>query len=172
MNKEAIVVCGSRDWVNAAFIEHVLDGIQNMTQSRMEIVITGGQRGVDTLADAWALKRGKQRIIIPARFEAIGPAAGPERNELMLSVSSLGDPQVVIAFPGQVGTRSMIRLAHVAKVPVVLVPNRGNPVVLLGGGKVFTLRREEVDARELKLDFHGWALGRNPEWLPDRLTPR
>lgn len=173
MSKEIVVVCGSRDWVNAAAIEHVLDGIQNATHSRMDIVITGGQRGVDTLADGWALKRGKQRIIIPARFEAIGPAAGPERNELMLAVSMLGNPHMVIAFPGQVGTRSMIRLAHAAKVPVVLVANRvSNPVVLTGRGTVLTLRSEPVDTHALKLDFHGWVMGRSPEWLPDSLSSR
>lgn len=81
----------------------------------IDLLIHGAARGADSLADAWALRRGVSRRAFPADWARFGRAAGGLRNTQMLRD---GQPELVIAFPGGTGTRNMIAQARMAKVAV------------------------------------------------------
>lgn len=105
-----VLVCGGRDFKDGKFLYRVLDGIRGI-----ELVISGAARGADRLADQWAETRGVARAIFPANWSGEGKRAGFTRNRRMLD---LGDPGLVVAFPGGTGTHMMMRIAREAEVPV------------------------------------------------------
>ncbi|MEE7460670.1 hypothetical protein MFUR16E_04650 [Methylobacterium fujisawaense] len=108
-----LLVCGGRDFDRKGVIWDALDDLHR--RDPVALVITGAAPGADTQADRWAAARGLDRIIVPANWTGRGKAAGPVRNELMLS---MGKPDRVLAFPGGIGTASMCRLAEKAGVRV------------------------------------------------------
>lgn len=129
-----VLVCGGRDFGEAAddatpeefelalkqgaFIHNILWqklGSQFWEPSQ-DVIITGGARGVDTIANHWANKiAGCQTEVYPAKWKQYGKKAGYIRNKQMLEE---GKPDVVIAFPGGKGTAMMVRLAREAGIPV------------------------------------------------------
>lgn len=105
-----VLFCGGRDFTNR---EAVLKAFDATSPS---LVITGGARGADELADKEAARRGINRVIYPANWNGEGrKAAGPLRNRRMLE---LGKPDLVVAFPGGWGTVNMIEQAKRFGVPV------------------------------------------------------
>ena len=83
-------------------------------------VITGGARGADRYADAWAESCKINRVIFPANWEGEGKAAGPKRNQRMIEYLVEKAPpaglrqrplkKAVIGFKGGRGTEHMIGL--------------------------------------------------------------
>ena len=108
------LVCGGRDFADYAFVERVLDYYSPT------VVIHGCARGADSLADQWAFAHLIPVERYPADWRKHGKAAGPIRNAEMLHE---GKPDVVIAFPGGVGTAHMVKIAR-AKGVQVLQPLR------------------------------------------------
>jgi len=115
-----VLVCGGRKFTDRALLFDVLDELH--AQYIFTCVIHGAQRGADRLADEWA----RLARVPPYRFHAQwkhkGPAAGPIRNARMLEK---GQPDLVVAFPGSVGTKDMMHKALAAKVPVLKVKADG-----------------------------------------------
>ena len=74
----------------------------------------GGARGVDSIAEDWAVVHWVQHKIYPADWAAHGHAAGPIRNQQMLDEGAPVD--MVVAFPGGKGTADMVRRASAAKI--------------------------------------------------------
>jgi hypothetical protein len=105
-----ILVCGGRDYANAARIELVLS-ILGPT-----LLINGAARGADTLAATWAARNGVPARHFPAAWEQYGKSAGAKRNRQMLRE---GKPQLVVAFPGGAGTHDMVGAAMQNGVPVL-----------------------------------------------------
>jgi len=63
----------------------------------------------------WAATKPEiKRYVCHADWETHGRAAGPIRNEKMLTWK----PDLVVAFPGGVGTADLVRRAEAAGVPV------------------------------------------------------
>lgn len=118
----AIIVCGGRDFTDADSVKAALDRLL----PRLALVITGGARGADSLAAAWADSVGVASIVMPADWANEGRAAGPRRNQRMLDrlleVQRVGPIALaqkgVVAFPGGIGTSHMIRIATAAAVRV------------------------------------------------------
>jgi hypothetical protein len=81
-------------------------------------IIAGGARGADSLAADWAAVNNTNYKEYPAQWEKYGRRAGYLRNKQMLDE---GKPELVIAFPGGVGTRMMVQLAKTAGVEVIEV---------------------------------------------------
>ena len=78
------------------------------------VVMHGAARGVDSMANQWAMNNGVQRIIVPAAWNH-GKVAGISRNVLMVDMlATMGLDAFVEAFPmGQSrGTRHCIRYAR------------------------------------------------------------
>lgn len=83
------------------------------------LLIHGGAKGADFLADRWARGRGVERKVFAVpkvEWQRWGRAAGPMRNERMLVE---GAPDIAIAFPGGAGTADMIKRIRSAGIPLI-----------------------------------------------------
>lgn len=131
-----ILVCGSRrlgelrhvpapfDAGNVAtseerLVKDVLDDLLAKHSMGISLVITGGAVGADELANRWARDNGIDRVVVPANWEKHGRAAGPRRNQLMLDLLK---PDMVVAFPGGLGTQDVVLRARKAGIYVLQVP--------------------------------------------------
>jgi hypothetical protein len=111
-----VLVCGGRDYGDQATVYATLDRLH--AEHRFTVLIAGGARGADTLAEQWAKDRGIPTEIYMADWKDQGRAAGPIRNQRMLIE---GRPDLVVAFPGGKGTAGMTKLARDAGVAVVVI---------------------------------------------------
>lgn len=112
-----VLVCGGRNYDDK---QAIWQELQRIADSRGPItaLIEGGARGVDQHAYAWAKWRGIEQKTYPADWNRHGRAAGPIRNATMLAD---GNPDLVVAFPGGVGTAHMVTIARKAGVEVIEV---------------------------------------------------
>lgn len=130
MLKKRILVCGGRDFDDwEAFRDHMALIAEEKFQRTEEIdgnylydvtIISGGAKGADTLAADWATIEWTRYEEFPANWDKYGKKAGPIRNQQMLDE---GKPDLVIAFPGGVGTADMVRRAKKAGIELVEIKN-------------------------------------------------
>ncbi|CAB4139179.1 Mycobacteriophage D29, Gp61 [uncultured Caudovirales phage] len=124
-----VLVCGGRDYNDREFMYKVLDELVREGNHYTEpdsfnrkfptiTIIHGNAKGADKMAGDWANDRGSKQVIFPANWNTHGKGVGHIRNQEMLDK---GTPDVVIAFPGTAGTKSMIAKAKRAGVQVVEV---------------------------------------------------
>jgi hypothetical protein len=111
-----VLVCGGRDFSDRATLTAALDRLH--AERGFTLVIAGGARGADTMAEEWAASRGVPCDVYMAEWERLGRKAGPIRNARMLTE---GNPDLVVAFPGGRGTAHMVRIARRAGVGMVEV---------------------------------------------------
>jgi hypothetical protein len=104
-------VCGGRAYASYEAVKRWL----GKSPKPITHIIHGNAPGADTLAGQWARETGVQEVSCPANWEVYGRGAGPRRNKAMLALG----PDVVLAFPGGVGTASMVKLARAANVKVI-----------------------------------------------------
>lgn len=106
---DRLLVTGGRDFDDGDYVFRWLTLLH--LRYGFRILIHGGARGADTIADIWARGHGVQ----PARCDALWPyyrsrghykVGGHMRNKAML----LLQPQLVVAFPGGNGTADMLQL--------------------------------------------------------------
>ena len=111
-----LLVCGDRNWKDYDLL------LQEVTTLHPDIVIEGEARGADLMARTAAYSLGIEVIAFSAQWDKYGRAAGPIRNQQMLTE---GRPDMVLAFHDSItsskGTANMIRIAKLAGVPVKLV---------------------------------------------------
>ncbi len=114
-----VLVCGGRYFDDEDWLEHEL----NSLHAKMPIttLIHGCARGADTLAGNWAIHREIPVERYPANWTKHGKYAGHMRNGQMLRE---GKPELVVAFPGGVGTDNMCEQTRAAGVTLYL-PTRG-----------------------------------------------
>ncbi len=136
-----VLVCGGRDYADFYNLRNTLDTIfkekgwtkvgkkvvLNLTQG-IEYeedydyptvhIISGKARGADQLAVQYAVVNFLEFTEYPANWELHGRKAGVLRNQQMLDE---GKPDLVVAFPGGVGTADMVRRAKKANVEVIEV---------------------------------------------------
>lgn len=112
-----VLVCGGRDYTDRETLETELNFTTNPQHGGKWSfdLICGMARGADRLAYEWAQKHGITVLEFPAEWDKYGKRAGYLRNKQMLDE---GKPDLVIAFPGGVGTANMIKLAEEAGVEV------------------------------------------------------
>lgn len=79
-------------------------------------IISGGATGGDTIGEDWSFSRGSKLHRFPAQWNLHGKSAGYVRNRQMLTE---GKPDLIVAFPGGVGTYNMIQLGREAKIEVI-----------------------------------------------------
>jgi predicted Rossmann-fold nucleotide-binding protein len=108
-----VIVCGGRNFRSPAQVFRALDRLHQETP--ITELMQGGATGADQFAMEWAATKPEiKRYVCHADWETHGRAAGPIRNEKMLTWK----PDLVVAFPGGVGTADMVRRAEAAGVPV------------------------------------------------------
>lgn len=100
-----VLVCGGRDFEDRDYLFSTLDRLD------IDVVVNGNARGADKLSSLWAQERGKSSLIMTynARWRVLRKAAGPVRNGVMLRRSQ---PSMVVAFPGEKGTKDMVDKAR------------------------------------------------------------
>lgn len=102
--------CGSRHWDDPLPIAADLYALPVGS-----VVVTGGARGADRLAEEHARKIGLLVAVVAAPWDFYGHSAGPLRNTGML----LLNPEIVYAYDkGGTGTADMMTKAKAAGVPV------------------------------------------------------
>lgn len=109
-----VLVAGGRDFSDSNFMFRFLGEFH--TKTPISLIIEGGARGADRLARKWAEQNKIPVVTFPADWPAYGAGAGPRRN---LQMFREGQPDVVVAFPGERGTRNMIQQAKTFMCPVI-----------------------------------------------------
>lgn len=104
-NHMKCIIAGSRDLTD---YQHVLDAVR-LSGFHITEVVSGCQRGADTLGEQWAEEQSIPVKQFPAKWNEFGKAAGPIRNGEMARYS-----QALIAIPSPTGTgtQDMIRQAE------------------------------------------------------------
>lgn len=127
-----ILVCGGRDYKDKVSLYTYLDGLCEEREWHTGIdplgpdknwlpyvhVISGKAKGADTLAVDWAVTNWCSYDEYPAQWDKYGKSAGYKRNAQMLEE---GKPDLVVAFPGGVGTAMMVKIARAAGVETIVV---------------------------------------------------
>jgi hypothetical protein len=115
------LICGGRDLGLHDHRERVWQhGILDQLHAEhgFTAIIEGGATGADQGARLFGNRVGIPVLTFDAEWDRLGKSAGPIRNARMLAE---GKPDVVIAFPGQRGTRNMVHQAEVARVRVIKI---------------------------------------------------
>ncbi len=83
-----LAIIGSRGIDDAGFIEQKLD--EYAAQLRINSIVSGGAKGVDSIAEAWAKRNGIQTIILKPDYENYEPQIAPLlRNEDIVKACDL-----------------------------------------------------------------------------------
>lgn len=109
-----VIVCGARNYRDWDHVQRVLDEV--LVED--DIVVTGGAKGADYLANSYATLNDMELEVYPADWDNYGRGAGPIRNKYM---AGLDDVRLVVAFPGGRGTASMVEIAEEYGIPVLEV---------------------------------------------------
>lgn len=107
-----IAIVGSRDFARLDLVTAYIEALPMDT-----VVVSGGARGVDSVAVEAAERRGLVTVTYPADWDAYGKGAGFIRNQLIVDQAD----KVVAFWDGKSkGTRDTMRKAHnVDKLKVV-----------------------------------------------------
>ena len=103
LKHKTVLVTGGRDFTNDTAVERALDILQP------KHIIHGDASSADKAAENYAIKNMLAVTAYPANWDRHGKAAGPIRNNTMLSSS---EPDLILAFPGGRGTEHMVQTAH------------------------------------------------------------
>ena len=106
-----IAITGSRSEKNYDFVASALDG--NVKND--DVLLFGDAGGVDAHARRYAITRGLRFQRFEADWATHGRAAGPIRNQAMLSSCAV---DLLLAFPGGNGTHDCCQRARAMKIPV------------------------------------------------------
>jgi len=107
-----VLVCGGRRYTDYDKLQTALDKLV------ITMLISGGARGADALAEAYSMHRSIPMIVYPAEWKKHGLSAGPKRNQQMLDE---GKPDLVVACPGGRGTADMVQRSRKAKLQIIFV---------------------------------------------------
>ncbi len=110
-----VLVCGGRDGLDPDYVEETLDRLL-AARGPIERLIHGDARGVDRTAGKWARDNGILEWEFLPEWHRVEPSDGVSRNQWMISN---GAPDLVVAFPGGIGTANMIETAKAARIEVL-----------------------------------------------------
>lgn len=112
-----VVICGSRNWNNFKVIEDFIITLPTGT-----IIVEGDCRGADKISGYLGRQHGYHVIAVSAKWEKYGNAAGPIRNQQMLSTYK---PELVVAFHNDIehskGTKDMVERAKKVGIEVKII---------------------------------------------------
>ena len=115
-----VAIVGSRDYPSPSLVRAFVNTLPDDT-----IIISGGARGVDTVAEQAARYRHLKVEIYPAEWDKWGRSAGMMRNGKIINAAD----RVVAFWDGiSKGTADSIRKARAAGKPVTVFDALGNEV--------------------------------------------
>jgi hypothetical protein len=106
-----LAIVGSRDFHNYTYLENLLEPIKES----IEWIISGGAKGVDSLAEKYAARNFIPFLLFPANWEKYGKRAGFMRNQQIVDAA---DHMIALPTLESKGTRDSIRRAEVKGIPV------------------------------------------------------
>lgn len=113
-----VLFTGDRDWDDRKAVSSILKELTHNHAPLHILLITGGARGLDTIAEEEAEKQGIHVARINALWDSYNNAAGPIRNAIMLNLK----PDEVIAFHPNLehskGTKNCVQQARKRDIPV------------------------------------------------------
>lgn len=122
-----VAVTGGRNFENKQFVFDVLDAYH--AKLKVQVVVHGAAKGVDTYANWWADKNAVFQCQWPVTggvWSTYGAPAGPIRSNYFLKLCR---PDVLLAFPGARGTKGCVGAATKMQIPVRFhIPNE--PIVV------------------------------------------
>lgn len=110
-NLFCVIVAGGRGFTDKHLLTKTLDGALSSKDAKNIVIISGGAKGADSMAEKYAKGHDIKCLRVPARWDSEGKKAGYVRNREMLQFAD-----ALIAFwDGQsVGTKNMIEIAQEA----------------------------------------------------------
>lgn len=111
-----VLVSGGRKYSNINRLFEYLDELDE--EIVISEIIQGGATGADSLAKRWADAKGIPTQTFMADWARYGNGAGNIRNQEMLDVAK---PDLVVAFPGNEGTKDMVTRSRFEDVEVKIV---------------------------------------------------
>lgn len=113
-----VTIVGSRSFRDYGFFEKKIKEWET-ANGIITTVISGGASGVDGMAEQYAIRNNRQKIVHKPDWDRHGKAAGPIRNSAIV-----GDGlDYLIAFPGpdSIGTHDTIRKAKEKGIVVFVI---------------------------------------------------
>lgn len=111
MKKYAII--GSRTFGDYDLVKKTMDGFDDI-----ELIVSGGAKGADSLAERYADEEGFEKKIFHADWDNLGRKAGPLRNTQIVEFADV----VVCFWDGSSrGTLDSITKARILKKEVVII---------------------------------------------------
>lgn len=92
--------------------------LEQYIPSETELIISGGARGIDTVAEKYADKHGISKLILRPKYHVYGKAAPLKRNQTMVE---LADVVLVIWDGKSKGTKYTAEYAKQKNKPVTVV---------------------------------------------------
>lgn len=120
------IFCGSRGWDETTQIRERLQALPAGA-----IVVVGGARGADRIAEQVARRMGLEVEVYPARWDQEGKGAGYRRNERMLGLPKVSGVFAFRTRGKSGGTDHMVRIAREAGVPTEVDMSTKPPVEVL-----------------------------------------
>ncbi|MGY2987729.1 SLOG family protein [Bradyrhizobium sp. USDA 4508] len=111
-----VLVCGGRKYRDRNAVFRTLD--MRHAATPISVILHGGATGADAMAAEWAAVNGVEALEYLADWKKLGPQAGPKRNADMIKY---GQPDLVLAFPGNAGTADMVEKAERAGIAFELI---------------------------------------------------
>lgn len=112
-----LAVIGSRKFTDEALLRRYLDELR----PSIEAIVSGGAKGADKMAEAWAKDNNIPTIIFLPEYDKYGRGAPLKRNHLIVA-----EGDIVLAFLSgeSKGTRYTIKVAEKAGKPVKTVSEK------------------------------------------------
>ncbi|MBX9636012.1 MAG: DUF2493 domain-containing protein [Nitrosomonas sp.] len=110
-----LAIVGSRNFTNQKELDDIVDAFVLKHGMLPELVVSGGAKGADTLAHAWARKHNVSIKIFKPDWKTKGKAAGVLRN-----TDIVNECTHMIAFPSKdgKGTQDSIKKAQAKGIPI------------------------------------------------------
>ena len=100
-----LAVVGGRDFFNYQYLEKILDPIKE----QIMWIVSGGAKGVDSLAEKYAARNHIPFLLFPANWERYGKRAGLMRNQQIVDEA---DHMIALPTRASKGTHDSIRRAR------------------------------------------------------------
>ena len=117
----ACLIAGSRTFNDYDLLKSKMDKL--LANKKDILIISGGARGADSLAERYANEKGYQLLIMPAEWDKFGKSAGYIRNKAMHDkLATFENRGCVLFWDGKSkGTQHNIPLAKERNTPIRII---------------------------------------------------
>lgn len=124
-----LLICGSRSYSNYYEFEKVADFL--LKNKKDIVVVSGGSKGADKLAEEYCHNKNIEIIIFNAEWNKYGKSAGFRRNTEMISFIKDKEQKGILAFwdMESKGTGHSIKLAKKENIPIRIFDTRVKKII-------------------------------------------